>query len=77
MPDRRPLGALDGGLKGDSPGDFGFLVAMQQKQVPIILPISSALFGVGGAYFSLAQFNAFTFGVAGGALNHEKSLHTD
>ena len=30
------------------------------------LMISGALFGVGGAYFSLAQFNAFTFGVISG-----------
>ncbi|HSS66188.1 MAG TPA: ABC transporter permease [Gammaproteobacteria bacterium] len=30
------------------------------------LMISGALFGVAGAYFSLAQFNAFTFGVISG-----------
>ena len=30
------------------------------------LMISGALFGIGGAYFSLAQFNAFTFGVISG-----------
>jgi len=30
------------------------------------LIISGALFGIGGAYFSLAQFNAFTFGVISG-----------
>ena len=30
------------------------------------LMISGALFGMGGAYFSLAQFNAFTFGVISG-----------
>lgn len=30
------------------------------------LLISGALFGVAGAYFSLAQFNAFTFGVISG-----------
>jgi len=36
--------------------------------VPLVLPgmISGALFGVAGAYFSLAQFNAFTFGVISG-----------
>lgn len=28
--------------------------------------ISGALFGVGGVYFSVAQFNAFTFGVISG-----------
>lgn len=30
------------------------------------LMISGALFGIAGAYFSLAQFNAFTFGVISG-----------
>jgi len=30
------------------------------------LMISGALFGVAGAYFSLAQFNAFTFGIISG-----------
>ncbi len=36
MPVRHLLGALDGGLKGDSPGDFWVLGSYVSKQVPII-----------------------------------------
>lgn len=41
----------------------GVRVAWMRYQA---LMISGALFGIGGAYFSLAQFNAFTFGVISG-----------
>lgn len=41
----------------------GVSVAWMRYQA---LMISGALFGIGGAYFSLAQFNAFTFGVISG-----------
>jgi simple sugar transport system permease protein len=41
----------------------GVSVAWMRYQA---LMISGALFGMGGAYFSLAQFNAFTFGVISG-----------
>lgn len=41
----------------------GIAVAWVRYQA---LMISGALFGIGGAYFSLAQFNAFTFGVISG-----------
>ena len=41
----------------------GVRVAWMRYQA---LMISGALFGLGGAYFSLAQFNAFTFGVISG-----------
>ncbi len=41
----------------------GIAVAWMRYQA---LMISGALFGLGGAYFSLAQFNAFTFGVISG-----------
>ncbi len=41
----------------------GIAVAWMRYQA---LMISGALFALGGAYFSLAQFNAFTFGVISG-----------
>ncbi|MBS1269545.1 MAG: hypothetical protein MAG794_00496 [Gammaproteobacteria bacterium] len=41
----------------------GVSVAWKRYQA---LMISGALFGIAGAYFSLAQFNAFTFGVISG-----------
>ncbi len=51
---------------GESPqaaASAGVSVAWKRYQA---LMISGALFGVAGAYFSLAQFNAFTFGVISG-----------
>lgn len=51
---------------GENPhaaADAGIGVAWVRYQA---LMISGALFGIAGAYFSLAQFNAFTFGVISG-----------
>jgi len=51
---------------GENPhaaADAGIGVAWMRYQA---LMISGALFGIAGAYFSLAQFNAFTFGVISG-----------